>query len=118
MNPLWSSPQLRLDVRACGFYSLEQNPRVIRMALGALPKQILVLVLQSGARLALFGVAVGIASGILVTRLMTRLLYQVSASNPFVFGGSAALFTFALLACYVPARRAARDDPITCGHCK
>jgi putative ABC transport system permease protein len=83
------------------------------MALGALPKQILALVLQSGARLALFGVVVGIAAGIIVTRLMTRLLYQVSASNPFVFGGAAAaLLAFALLACYVPARRATRVDPL------
>jgi hypothetical protein len=58
-------------------------------------------------------VVVGIAAGIIVTRLMTRLLYQVSASNPFVFGGAAAaLLAFALLACYVPARRATRVDPL------
>jgi putative ABC transport system permease protein len=83
------------------------------LALGALPKQILALVLQSGARLALLGVIVGIAAGIVVTRLMTRLLYQVSASNPFVFGGAAAaLLAYALLACYVPAWRATRVDPL------
>jgi ABC-type antimicrobial peptide transport system permease subunit len=70
------------------------------------------LVLQSGARLALLGVIVGIAAGIVVTRLMTRPLYQVSASNPFVFGGAAAaLLACALLACYVPAWRATRVDP-------
>jgi len=96
-------------------YNVSQQSREIgiRMALGALPKQILALVLQSGARLALFGVVVGIAAGIIVTRLMTRLLYQVSASNPFVFGGAAAaLLACALLACYVPAWRATRVDPL------
>lgn len=96
-------------------YNVSQQSREIgiRLALGALPKQILALVLRSGARLALFGVIVGIAAGIIVTRLMSRLLYQVSASNPFVFGGSAAaLLAFVLLACYVPAWRATRVDPL------
>ncbi len=96
-------------------YNVSQQSREIgiRMALGALPKQILALVLQSGARLALVGVVVGIAAGIIVIRLMTRLLYQVSASNPFVFGGAAAaLLGFAFLTCYVAARRATCVDPL------
>jgi putative ABC transport system permease protein len=98
-------------------YNVSQQSREIGicLALGALPKQILALVLQSGARLALLGVIVGIAAGIVVTRLMARLLYQVSASNPFVFGGAAAaLLACALLACYVPAWRATRVDPLPC----
>ena len=96
-------------------YNVSQQSREIgiRMALGALPKQILALVLQSGARLALVGVVVGIAAGIIVIRLMTRLLYQFSASNPFVFGGAAAaLLGFAFLTCYVAERRATCVDPL------
>jgi putative ABC transport system permease protein len=85
----------------------------IRMALGALPQQVLALVLQSGARLALLGVLVGVAGGVFLARLMTRLLYQVGSSNPVVFAGAAfALLGFALLACYIPARRATRVDPL------
>ena len=81
--------------------------------------QILALVLQSGARLAVFGVVIGIIAGIFVTRLMTRLLYQVSASNPFVFASAAAaLLAFALLACYVPARRATRVDSLVALRCE
>jgi predicted permease len=85
----------------------------IRMALGALPREILALVLQAGARLALLGVVAGIVGGIFLTRLMTRLLYQVSASDPVIFAGAAVvLLAFALLACYIPARRAIRVDPL------
>jgi putative ABC transport system permease protein len=85
----------------------------IRMALGALPREILGLVLRSGARLALIGVIAGVTGGIFATRLMTRLLYQVSASDPVIFAGAAAvLLAFALLACYIPARRATRVDPL------
>ncbi|HKN60462.1 MAG TPA: ABC transporter permease, partial [Candidatus Acidoferrales bacterium] len=57
----------------------------IRMALGALPREILALVLQAGARLALLGVVAGVVGGVFLTRLMTRLLYQVSASDPVIF---------------------------------
>ena len=85
----------------------------IRMALGALPRQTLALVLRSGTGLALLGVAVGIVGGIFATRLMTRLLYQVSASNPYIYAGaSLVLLAFALVACFVPARRATRVDPM------
>jgi predicted permease len=85
----------------------------IRMALGALPREVLALILRGGARLALVGVAFGVAGGLFLTRLMTSLLYQVSASNPFIFAGTAiVLLASALLACYLPARRATRVDPI------
>jgi putative ABC transport system permease protein len=102
-------------------YNVSQQSREIgiRMALGALPRQVLALVLQSGARLAVFGVVIGITAGIFVTRLMTRLLYQVSASNPLVFTGAAVvLLAFALLACYLPARRATRVDPLVALRCE
>jgi putative ABC transport system permease protein len=83
------------------------------MALGALPREILALVLQSGARLALLGVVVGTVAGVFLTRLMKRLLYQLSASDPVIFAGAAVVvLAFALLACYIPARRAIRVDPL------
>jgi predicted permease len=96
-------------------YNVSQQSREIgiRMALGALPREVLGLVLQSGARLALLGVVAGVAGGILLTRLMTRLLYQVNSSDPIIFAGAAVvLLGFALLACYIPARRATRVDPL------
>ena len=96
-------------------YNVSQQSHEIgvRMALGALPRQVLALVLQSGARLALLGVVVGAAGGVFLTRLMTRLLYQVNASDPVIFLGAAVvLLAFALLACYIPARRAIHVDPL------
>jgi putative ABC transport system permease protein len=85
----------------------------IRMALGALPREILALVLQAGAWLALLGVVAGVVGGVFLTRLMTRLLYQVSASDPVIFASAAVvLLAFALLACYIPARRAIGVDPL------
>jgi putative ABC transport system permease protein len=85
----------------------------IRMALGALPREILALVLQAGAWLALLGVVAGVVGGVFLTRLMTRLLYQVNASDPVIFASAAVvLLAFALLACYIPARRAIHVDPL------
>jgi putative ABC transport system permease protein len=81
------------------------------MALGALPREIFALILGSGARLAVIGVIAGIAGGIVATRLMTRLLYPVSASDPVIFTApSVVLLAFALPACYIPAWRATRVD--------
>jgi predicted permease len=85
----------------------------IRMALGASPRSVLTLVLRSGASLALFGVAAGVLGGLFVARLMTRLLYQLDSSDPAIFAGAATvLFVFALLACFVPARRATSVEPL------
>jgi putative ABC transport system permease protein len=85
----------------------------IRLALGAQRDDVLRLVLQGGARLALLGVGIGIAGALLLTRLLSALLYGITASDPLTFVGDAVLLTFvALIACYVPARRAMRVDPI------
>ena len=96
-------------------YNVSQQTREIgiRMALGALPRQVLAVVLRSGAQLAVLGVVTGVAGGIFLTRLMTRLLYQANASDPVPFTAAAIiLLAFALFACYIPARRATRVDPM------
>jgi predicted permease len=93
--------------------SRQSQEIAIRMAIGASPRSVLALVLRSGARLALLGVAIGVVGGLFAARFMTRLLYQLNASDPVIFAGVAlVLSVFALLACYVPARRATRVDPL------
>jgi putative ABC transport system permease protein len=85
----------------------------IRIALGAQTADILKMVLKRGMFLVLTGVALGLGTSWLSTRLLTRLLYQVSATDPVTFVVIAAfLIAIALLACYLPARRATKVDPI------
>jgi putative ABC transport system permease protein len=83
------------------------------LALGAEPGDILRLVIGQGMRMTLIGIAAGIAASLALTHLLTGLLYGVRATDPLAFGGSAlVLMGTALLACYLPARRATRVDPI------
>ena len=85
----------------------------IRMALGAQQNKVLLQVLGEGLRLAIIGAAIGLAAAFALTRLMTRLLYGVSPTDPLTFAAVAALLiVVALAACYVPARRAAAVDPM------
>jgi predicted lysophospholipase L1 biosynthesis ABC-type transport system permease subunit len=85
----------------------------IRMALGAQRNHVLRLVVWQGARLALMGVSIGIAGALALTRLMTNLLYGVSATDPLTFAGLALILTLvAIAACCLPARRAMRVDPV------
>jgi len=85
----------------------------IRMALGAQRGRILSLVMQQGMGLAAIGIAAGVAGALSLTRVMSGLLFGVSATDPVTFAGVAALLTLVTLgACYVPARRAMRVDPM------
>ncbi|HEX5423883.1 MAG TPA: ABC transporter permease [Candidatus Acidoferrales bacterium] len=85
----------------------------IRMALGAQPQDISRVILGQGLKLLVIGVAVGLALSLALTRLATSLLYGVSATDPMTFASVAALLVLvALLACYIPARRAMKVDPM------
>ncbi|MEK6286976.1 MAG: ABC transporter permease [Acidobacteriota bacterium] len=85
----------------------------IRMALGAQRRDVMRLVVGQGLMLAMSGVAIGLAAAFAVTRLMSSLLYEVGATDPTTFAViSLLLGGVATLACYIPARRATRVDPI------
>ena len=85
----------------------------IRLALGAQRGDVLQMVLKQGARTALVGVAMGIATALGLTELMQSLLFGVSAQDPMTFAAVAALLiAVALLASYIPARRAVLVDPV------
>ncbi len=85
----------------------------IRMALGAQLRDVLKLVISHGVKLIIIGVTVGLIGAYAVTRLITSLLYGVSATDPVTFGFvSITLILIALFACYIPARRATKVDPL------
>jgi ABC-type antimicrobial peptide transport system permease subunit len=85
----------------------------IRMALGASSGNIRGIVLKQGLMVAMTGVTVGIAGALALTRILRSLLFGLSATDPVTFTGVAALLIFvALVACYIPARRATKVDPM------
>jgi ABC-type antimicrobial peptide transport system permease subunit len=86
----------------------------LRMALGAEARTVLGMVLGQGMRPILVGLAAGLGGAALLSRVLESLLFEVSARDPLVFAGIAVLLIgVSLIACYIPARRAARIDPIT-----
>jgi predicted permease len=97
-------------------YSLALRTREIglRMALGAQNRQVLLLLLRQGLVLTLIGTAIGIAGALALTRLMSTMLFGVNAADPTIFAAIVALLMFvSLIACYLPARRATRIDPMS-----
>lgn len=86
----------------------------IRMAVGAQHSDVLRLVISEGARLAVVGVVIGMAASLAISRLLSSLLFGISATDPVTFVGVAALLGIvSLAASYVPARRAMKVDPVT-----
>jgi len=84
------------------------------MALGAQRSDILRLVVGEGARLTVLGAAIGIIASFVITRLLSSLLFGVNATDPITFAAVSVLLSLvALLATYIPARRAMRLDPNT-----
>ena len=96
-------------------YSVTQRTREIgiRIALGARPGQVIAPVIREGLMLALGGLAVGLAGAFIAARVLSRFLFGIGASDPVTFAGvSILLFAVALMASYIPSRRAMRVDPI------
>ena len=91
----------------------------IRMALGAQRGDILYLVLGEGTKMALIGAAVGTVASLLLTRLMAKQLFGVRAHDPLTYATVVTvLMLVAIVACYIPARRAARVDPMKSLRCE
>jgi putative ABC transport system permease protein len=102
-------------------YFVAQREREIgiRVALGAQTRDVMKMVMKQGMRLTLFGVGIGLIGGFALARLMKSLLFGVGASDPLTFAAVAALLaSVAMAACYIPARRAMKVDPVVALRCE
>jgi putative ABC transport system permease protein len=119
LSLLSSFATIALLIAAAGIYGLisysvarRTQEMGIRVALGATVWQILALVLRNGMLLTVIGIVIGIAGSLELTKLLSGLLYGITATDPSTFFGTALLFLgVALVATYIPARRAASIDP-------
>jgi putative ABC transport system permease protein len=96
-------------------YSVAQRTHEIgiRLAVGAQTRDVMKMIIKQGMILALIGAGLGLAGAFVATRVMRGLLFGVSATDPLIFIGVSLLITMvALLACYIPARRATKVDPL------
>jgi putative ABC transport system permease protein len=115
-----SLSMLALVIAAVGIYGVmaylvSQRTREmgIRIALGAQRRDVVMLILSRGAKIALLGVSIGIAAAAILTRLIQSLLFEVSAADPSILAGVGGLLVIvALAACFIPARRAGSVDPV------
>ena len=111
---------MAMALAAVGIYGLfasnvtrRRNEMAIRVTMGARRAHILWLVIGEGIRLSAAGIVLGLLSAVALARLMESLLYEVSPTDPLTLaGGTVLLLTVALVACYIPARRATRTDPM------
>jgi putative ABC transport system permease protein len=111
---------LALGLAAVGIYGVmaflvtQRTQEIgVRMALGAQKRDVLKLVVAKGMALAIIGTVIGLVASLLLTRLMTSLLFEVTPTDWLTFViASMVLLTVALLACYIPARRATKVDPL------
>jgi len=102
-------------------YSVAQrtNEIGIRMALGAQTRDVLGLIVKDGMKLVLLGLVLGISGALALTRLLATLLFGVTTRDPATFIAIAALLSLvAILACYIPAWRATRVDPLEALRCE
>ncbi len=109
-----------IGVYAVMAYSVSQRTKEIgiRIALGACSKDVLYLILRQGARLAFAGVVAGVLAALLLRRIMASLLYGLGATDPLIFSIVPLLIVLViLLACYLPAHRASKVDPIVALRC-
>jgi ABC-type antimicrobial peptide transport system permease subunit len=115
-----------LLLAVCGIYGVlayavtqRQREIGIRMALGAQRRNVLSLVLGQGMKLALAGAAIGIVGALALTHVIRSLLYGITPTDPLTFAGVALLLIgAALLACWLPARRAAKVHPMEALRCE